>query len=195
MSNRITDAQGLHVSPPFGKHVLGAVSCLDLEIAIMSEFNIRQNLIVPNISNQMCLVPFETDMLVLKPSGVAYGFEIKVSLSDLKADFKKPQHTKIYVNDYGVKMNFDKYFGKFRHFYFAVPEKLKKQALELLPEHIGLYVLDIQQTEEGKIKRFYCAKESPVLSKYKWSEKERYEVARLGTMRIFGLKVALSNCN
>ena len=25
MSNRITDAQGLHVSPPFGKHVLPAV--------------------------------------------------------------------------------------------------------------------------------------------------------------------------
>lgn len=176
------------------KCLLSAVKCLDIEIAIMSEFNIRQNLIVPNISNQMCLVPFETDMLVLKPSGVAYGFEIKTSLSDLKADFKKPQHTKIYVNDYGVKMNFDKYFGKFCRFYFAVPEKLKKQALELLPEHIGLYVLDIQKTEEGNIKRFYCAKESPVLSKYKWSEKEKYEVARLGTMRILGLKVALSNC-
>jgi hypothetical protein len=25
MSNRITEAQGLHVSPPFGKHVLPAV--------------------------------------------------------------------------------------------------------------------------------------------------------------------------
>ena len=25
MSNKITDAQGLHVSPPFGKHVLPAV--------------------------------------------------------------------------------------------------------------------------------------------------------------------------
>jgi hypothetical protein len=189
-----TKVENIHQSPAFAKPVLGAVKCLDIEIAIMSEFNIRQNLIVPNISNQMCLVPFETDMLVLKPSGVAYGFEIKTSLSDLKADFKKPQHTKIYVNDYGVKMNFDKYFGKFRHFYFAVPEKLKKQALELLPEHIGLYVLDIQQSEEGKIKRFYCAKESPILSKYKWSEKEKYEVARLGTMRILGLKVALSNC-
>jgi hypothetical protein len=194
MQNRITNFEESINATLAQNCLLGAVRCLDIEIAIMSEFNVRQNLIVPNISNQMCLVPFETDMLVLKPSGVAYGFEIKTSLSDLKADFKKPQHTKIYVNDYGVKMNFDKYFGKFRHFYFAVPEKLKKQALELLPEHIGLYVLDIQKTEEGKIKRFYCAKGSPVLSKYKWSEKEKYEVARLGTMRILGLKVALSNC-
>lgn len=50
------------------------------------------------------------------------------------------------------------------------------------------------KTDKGKIKHFYCAKKSPILYKYKWSEKEKYEVARLGTMRILGLKVALSNC-
>ena len=88
--NRITNVEDSTTATLAQNCLLGAVRCLDIEIAIMSAFNIRQNLIVPNISNQMCLVPFETDMLVLKPSGVAYGFEIKTSLSDLKADFKKP---------------------------------------------------------------------------------------------------------
>ena len=157
------------------------IQCLDIEIAIMNEFNIRQNLIVPNISNQMGLVAFETDMLVLKPSGLAYGFEIKTSLSDLKADFKKPQHT-------NIDNNLKRYFGKFYHFYFAVPEMLKEKALELLPAHIGLYVLEIIDSK----KRFYCAKKSPTLSKYRWNDKERFEVARLGTMRILGLKKKIS---
>jgi len=33
MSNRITDAQGLHVSPPFGKHVLAEVPCSGVPIS------------------------------------------------------------------------------------------------------------------------------------------------------------------
>lgn len=76
---------------------------IDIELAIMYEFNFRQNLIVPNISSMMGVLPFETDMLVLTKSGMAYGFEIKTSKSDLKKDFKKPQHTKINLMLYHQK--------------------------------------------------------------------------------------------
>ena len=65
------------------------VNCVDIEVAIMNEMNFRQNLIIPNVTNQMTIVPFETDVLVLTKSGYAYGFEIKISKADLRADFKK----------------------------------------------------------------------------------------------------------
>ena len=55
------------------------VKCIDIEIQILREFNFKQNLIVPNISKQMNVLSFETDMFVLSKSGFAYGFEIKTS--------------------------------------------------------------------------------------------------------------------
>lgn len=167
---------------------LDNVKCIDLEIAIMRQFNGRQNLIVPNVTNMMGVVKFETDMLVLTKCGYAYGFEIKVSRADLKADFKKPQHTKI-----GEMMNgrtgMERYYGKFKHFYYAVPEQIKEMALELIPPFCGLWVL-YREKYPGPSK-FYLAKEAKILFNYKWSESDQFYIAKLGTMRLLGLKEAL----
>ena len=111
---------------------------IDIELAIMNEFNFRQNLIVPNISSMMGVLPFETDMLVITKSGMAYGFEIKTSKSDLKKDFKKPQHTKINEFKNG-KTGMERYYGKFKYFYYAVPYELVDLALELIPDFCGLW--------------------------------------------------------
>ena len=161
------------------------VTCLELEIAVMKEFNFRQNLIVPNITNMMGLLPFETDMLVLTSSRFAYGFEIKTSKADLKADFKKRQHT-LFNEFKNGKTGLERYFGKFKYFYYAVPEQLKDEALKLIPEFCGLWVY--KKYEYPILPIFYKAKEPKKLFNYKWSEKQRYEVARLGTMRIYSLK-------
>lgn len=160
------------------------VTTLEIELAILGEFDYRANLIVPNITNQMALLKFETDMIVVKPSGVAYGFEIKVTKSDLKADLKKPQiiNAKTYAN--GV----ERYYGKFKHFYYAVPDYLEQDALEIIPEFCGLWVFKKSLVGDRIVKSFKLAKSPKKLFNYHWSDKERYEVARLGTMRISGLK-------
>lgn len=173
--------------------MLAAVYCVDIELAIMREFDFRQNLIVPNVSNMMMIVPFETDMLVLTKSNYAYGFEIKVSKSDLKADFKKPQHAKFdEPHRANGKRGLERFYSKFKYFNYAIPEQLKECALELIPDFCGLWCL--KKWQEGtQIKtKFYQAREPKKLFDYKWSEKQRYELARLGTMRIFALKIALS---
>jgi len=166
------------------------VTCNDIELAIMREFDYRENLIVPNISNMMGLVPFETDMMVLTKSSYAHGFEIKISKSDLKADFKKVQHVKI-DHFFNGKTGIEKYFGRFKYFYYAVPEHLKECALELIPSFCGLWIY--QKNEYPKLSLFYQAREPKKLFDYKWTEKERYAVARLGTMRIYNLKQAINN--
>lgn len=172
--------------------LLASVNCLDIECAIMREFDFRQNLIVPNVSNMMMIVPFETDMLVLTKSGYAYGFEIKISKSDLKADFKKPQHAKFdEPHRVSGKKGLERFYGKFKHFSYAVPEQLKECALELIPDFCGLWVF--QKNKYPIPNRFYQAREPKKLFDYKWSESQRYELARLGTMRIYALKHALSN--
>jgi len=166
------------------------ISCLDIELAIMREFKFRQNLIVPNITNMMGLLPFETDMLVLTNSGYAYGFEIKTSKSDLRADFKKPQHTRFNEIKNG-KTGLERYYGKFKYFYYAVPEHLKECALEVIPDFCGLWVL--KNHEYPIPSKFYQAREPKKLFDRKWSDKEKYEVARLGTMRIYSLKSSIQS--
>ena len=170
--------------------MLAAATCTEIEVQIMRQFDYRQNLIVPNVSNQMGIVSFETDMLVLTKSNFAYGFEIKVSKSDLKADFKKPQHKKFNEPHRGNgKKGLDRFYSKFKYFYYAVPEQLKECALELIPDFCGLWVY--AKYEYPKTPTFYQAKEPRKLFNYKWSEKQRYELARLGAMRIYSLKKGL----
>lgn len=171
--------------------LLAAVNCLDIECAIMKEFDFRQNLIVPNVSNMMAIVPFETDVLVLTKSNYAYGFEIKTSKSDLKADFKKSQHAKFdEPHMVSGKKGLERFYSKFKYFNYAVPEQLKECALEMVPDFCGLWVY--AKYEYPKQPKFYQAREPKKLFDYKWSEKQRYELARLGTMRIYALKQALS---
>lgn len=167
------------------------IDCLDIEIALMSELDFRRNLIVPNVSAMMRLVGFETDILMLTTKNYATGYEIKVSLSDLKADFKKPQHAKMHKINYAGKTGYEWYFGKFKHFYYVVPEELEEAALQLIPDFCGLYVVywhnvgTWQEIWNIKIKQI---RQSKTLFLRKWTDKERYEIARLGAMRVFNLK-------
>ena len=175
------------------------IKCIDIEIAILKEFDYRRNLIVPNVSNMMGLVPFETDMLIINNNNYATGFEIKVSKSDLKADFKKPQHTKINEFKNG-KTGMERWWGKFKYFNYAVPIGLEETALELIPDFCGLWTLERKNYTDLRISPnpvwydVFKNVRGPVrLFNHKWSDKHKYEVARLGTMRILALKEGIRN--
>ena len=177
-------------SPNIANTMLPAVSCIDIELAIFRLYDIRQHIIVPNVSNQMCLVPFETDMLILTQSGYATGFDIKVSKSDLLADLKKKQYTKFKDKENGAFLQELFYAKKFKHFYYAVPKKLEETALSMIPEFVGLYVYE--NFEYPKRPTFKCVKEAKKLKTESWSEKHKTELMRLGCMRIYALKQGLS---
>ncbi len=157
---------------------------LDIELGIMRKFDHVANLIVPNISGMYGLLAFETDMIVITKSGYAHGFEIKVSKSDLRADFKKAQHIRMNEIING-KTGKERYFGMFKNFSYAVSEDLHEEALRLIPNFCGLYVL-----ENGFLK---CKREPSLLFNYKWSNDQMYQAARLGTMRLYNLKSALNS--
>lgn len=164
--------------------MLATVRCIDIEIAIFRKYDVRQHIIVPNVSNQMCLVPFETDMLVLSKSNYATGYEIKVSKSDLLADLKKKQYSIFKSKENGSILQELYYAKKFKYFYYAVPKELKDTALQVIPEFVGLYVYD-----NGILIK---VKEAKKLKTKSWPEKDKIELMRLGTMRIYSLKIGLS---
>ena len=164
------------------------MTTLDIEIAMIKAINPRQNLTVPNVSWAF-FSRQEVDILYLTNSNYATEIEIKVSKSDIKNDRKKPHK---HVNRLIARV------------YFAVPEELKDTALELIPEHAGLYIIK-------RVEEFYRYRPEQVShtrtvvhlereckrnkNAVKWTERQRYELARLGTMRILGLKQTIQILN
>ena len=152
---------------------------LDIEIKMMQHLNIRQNIIVPNVSWGMYIggkIMHECDLLMLSSSGYATEIEIKVSKSDLlKDDEKRHKHKHHCITQ----------------LYFAVPLKLKDVALNCIPERAGLYTLE-KRKSDGCI---FVKKEKKAIRRnpaIKWTDEDRFQLARLGTMRILGLKKKLN---
>ena len=163
----------------------------EIELAIMEQFKFHRNLIVPGVTpfaGGDLPVQFETDMIVLTKAGYAHGFEIKISKSDLHADLKKYQYKKLaHGLDFGLKACYNGY----KHFSYAVPGKLVVECLEKLPSCFGIYRYDLRRGRgyEGGIRTLSEVRKPTVLFDRKWNERERYNLARLGAMRIYNLKV------
>ena len=107
-----------------------------MESLIYTYFESGSLVIVPKISknnywfdNETMLwkeiVNHECDMLIVTKNRYLTEVEIKISLSDLKADFKKKHQHK----DENIK-----------NFYYAFPEEMKEKALELIPKECGILI-------------------------------------------------------
>jgi hypothetical protein len=140
----------------------------DIEIAIARYLDPRMNLIVPNVS--WGLGYYEKDLFLLTPAGYAWEIEIKVSKSDLIAD-KKKLH--------------GHYNEKVKRLYFAVPETLEKDALSLIPERAGLFIVI-----EGYSQNYVRLVRTPKINinAMKLTEAEIKKLHELAAMRIWSLK-------
>lgn len=149
----------------------------EVELAVVNYFGARQNLIVPNVSFGFGL-HYEADLIVVSKTGYAKEIEIKVSRADLIKDKQK-------------KHNHNGY--KIKELYFAIPEKLTKD-IEHIPERAGIFIckkIEYGNPERAGIKMFYKAELLRPAVKNDCGPltlKDRYTLARLGTLRIWNLK-------
>lgn len=104
----------------------------ELERKVVALINPRVNAIVPNVSWGLKL-NHECDLLYLDKQNRFTEIELKVSLSDLKADFKKKHNH---------------YSNFISRLVYAVPIELKEHALNLVPKHCGIIIARDD---------FYCA--------------------------------------
>jgi hypothetical protein len=147
---------------------------IEIEIALMKHFGIRQNIIVPNINWGLWI--HECDLFIVRPSGNTIEIEIKVSFADFKKDFTK-KHNHI-----------DK-FNRIHKFYYAMPIGLIDKCKQMIPINSGLIAIE----EDGKC---VVMKEAVVNNGFiKLTEKEKYQVCRLGAMRILTLKEKINKLN
>lgn len=131
---------------------------------------------------------WESDKLIETRSGLFYEFEIKVSKSDFKNDFKnkKDKHCILegveeYVPSYKKNDYPDDSYGKYfktekykkpNYFYYAVPEGLV--TVEDLPPYAGLiYVVpdnNIGKDDKFYWDGFYIVKQAPKIHSTKYSD-------------------------
>ena len=164
------------------------LTTIEMEIGLMEYFNIRANVIVPNCTWGIVHDLHECDLLILTPSDLATEVEIKISKADLMKDMKKfhgHHHNHIY------------------RLYYAVPEKLKQAAIENIPQRAGLLVVKRGKTTYYSERKGYYDEDKYFIDKIKpaapnklamkWTENNRFQLMRLGTMRILGLKKKIAN--
>jgi hypothetical protein len=141
----------------------------DIEYEVARWFGWRQNLIVPNVSWGLGL--HECDLLVCSKAGYCTEVEIKISKADLVKDKEK---------SHGHKSK------KIKYLYFAMPEELDRpDVLEHVPGHAGILV--VRETSYS----YHVKKLRDPLKNIDCralTEREQYEMARLGALRIWDLK-------
>lgn len=157
----------------------------EMEYAVSRMFDVRTHLIVPNIS--WGLLNYEADVLVVRiATGYCLEFEIKRSFSDYVQDFNKHKWQKARLSDWKTGLH-----KQIKEFYYVFPNTLwekRRDAIEaVLPDFAGVII---------------CTKDQPYNFAYATTvvnctvnslavplkSKVMFNVARLGTMRIWNLK-------
>ena len=152
------------------------ISTPEMEEAIAGYFNYRQNIIVPNISWGFFI--HECDLLIIRKTGYVLEVEIKISRADLIKDGEK-------------KHNHEDYFNRIKELWFAIPDYLE-DCIDLIPKNAGIITVYYNEWAEK-----LCCKiiRNAVINKNARSlaQNEILKVAKLGTMRIWGLKRKIIN--
>ena len=148
----------------------------DIEIAVAKHWDIRAHVIVPNASWGAGV--HECDLLILSTSNYLTEVEIKTSKADLAKDLKK-QH--------GHRSE------KIKRLYYAIPDTVlnKNGTQGLIPENAG--IIRIWKSEYGG---HSCSVEREATANKNakpLNEDERFQVARLGAIRIWDLKKRLQS--
>ena len=152
------------------------MTTLEVEVALMRNLDIRKNVIVTNLNGGVVKDMHECDLIVLSPSNYATEIEIKISKYDIaNEDDKTHGHSHNHI----------------ARLYFAVPEELVEIALEKIPKKAGLIkVITKHNTLKGTHSHHIRVVRKPQRNPnaVMWTDKERNQLTRLGTMRVLGLK-------
>jgi hypothetical protein len=149
-----------------------------IECAVAVLIDYRAHTIVPNVSHGLYL-NHECDMLVLDKNNRFTEVEIKISISDLKADFKK---------SHGHK---SKYISRL---VYAVPHDLLDKSMKIIPDEFG--VISVRWVDWGTIYNghsgYWKAEWVRTVRHSKNAEKPPQSIInkfyQLGCMRIWSLK-------
>lgn len=158
------------------KSTLSPIKTIEIEIALAKYFDVRKNIIVPNISFGLSGM-HECDMFVISKAGFVTEVEIKISKADFMKDFEKGHNHKDRQN-------------RIKYFYYAMPIDLYDKVKDLIPEHAGILTCERLKNylRIEFVKVIEVRKPQMIAKARKLTDEEQFKVTKLGCMRIFSLK-------
>ena len=162
----------------------------EIEVALAKKFDYIRNLVVFNVNGWSEKLPIyhECDMLSMSKRGYLTEVEIKRTWSDFLADFKK---THKHDNR-----------GIIKYFYYCIPKDMLEKAYDKLSENNVTYSGIITYNEDLYFETHpYRSKDGSKIFDFKMKsfkaldEEGRFELARLGAIRIVGLKEKINRLN
>lgn len=150
------------------------VTAQDIEVAVSGYFGRQKKAVIPNVSYGLGL-HHEADLLAVNRRRILEEIEIKVTLSDIRAEANKShghRHPLIAA------------------LWFAIPDFLVESGTALIPEHAGILSYNTNPTAWVRIRTIRVAKrnrQTPPLSDAKY-----VKLLELGCLRIWSLKAHLA---
>jgi hypothetical protein len=137
-------------------------------IANSNQFSYEKNIIVRNVKWGWRL-NYEADLIVVSKSRIASEIEIKISVKDLKNDFKKHiQHKDPY--------------NRIRYMWYAGPAEMCAAFEEYCPEHTGILLVEWKDSLNNWILKTH-RRPKTIYGWNKMSKEDYFKLARLGAMR------------
>ena len=134
----------------------------------------RYKLVIPNVAHGFLETNYEADIIGVTANRFVHEIEIKISISDLKAEAKKK-----HLHD-------DSRISKFYYAFPGTMDLAKAIPAIIMPNGYGIFV--ITKTERGDI---YCREYIEAIARdniRKLNETEMYKLARLGSMRAWSYR-------
>lgn len=148
--------------------------------------NKNHNHIIPNIG----LFPnHEADLISATKAGYINEYEVKISRSDWKADFKKSKFKLLKENyvERRHKKNIDRYGYRVpNYFWYVVPEELYKCSQDIvktLPGYSGIIVVGRSNCWVKYIRK------AKLLHRYKINESQKEKITRGLTFRYWNTRI------
>ena len=105
-----------------------------LQVLVAQYAGILRNLVVPNVSN--AFFAWESDILVITPSGYATEYEIKISVADLKREWRKER----WRNERLRRV----FTNRIRRYVIVVPHTIAEKCLPHIPDDLGAGLLSFE---------------------------------------------------
>lgn len=149
----------------------------EIEVALAGYFDWTRNLIVFNVTGLSILMNHECDMLILSKTGYLTEIEIKRTWSDFLNDFKKKHHHESDI---------------IKSFFYCIPLSIEEKVKEYIASNKIQCNGIITYNEDLMLKTSNIF--TPNFRKYrKLFLEEKFELARLGAMRVIPMKQKYSN--
>lgn len=139
----------------------------------------------------------EMDFVYLTKNMMSYEFEIKTSVSDFKADFKKTRKHRDLIKraDSDYKSDVEtkrKRSGTPNYFYYIVPDYLRDKIEKLIPDYAG-FAIYITKDNYQRSRRIKIIKKASLLHNIKTTESQYKNIAKGLCFRFFSNSYPAAN--